>query len=230
MKINCNIADDLLPLYLEDSCSEDSRAALEEHLESCPSCRAKLDRMGRAIPGDMGEEGPTPKLADYARKVRKHRLRMMLLAIVLTLAAAFVLALVGLTVLDMRRQSAPTVHKVEEGTCNLTAGDLNTTGEEIGAYLFYTNSTQIEVQAQQSGDPAGTVLLWDAADGENFIQKAGIDEKTGACTFTNLSAANRYRITCEGLDGVKLTVSEGRRVSFWGSLRSVCGELLGLVG
>ena len=30
MKISCEIAEDLLPLYLEDTCSKDSRAALEE--------------------------------------------------------------------------------------------------------------------------------------------------------------------------------------------------------
>ena len=33
MKLNCNIVDDLLPLYLEDICSEDSKAALEKHLQ-----------------------------------------------------------------------------------------------------------------------------------------------------------------------------------------------------
>ena len=30
MNLNCGIAEDLLPLYLEDGCSQDSRAALEE--------------------------------------------------------------------------------------------------------------------------------------------------------------------------------------------------------
>ena len=45
MNISCKIAEDLLPLYLDNSCSEDSRTALEEHLNGCPSCCAKLKRM-----------------------------------------------------------------------------------------------------------------------------------------------------------------------------------------
>ena len=45
MNISCKIAEDLLPLYLDNSCSEDSQAALEEHLKDCPSCRMKLNRM-----------------------------------------------------------------------------------------------------------------------------------------------------------------------------------------
>lgn len=36
MKITCNIIDDLLPLYVDDMVSEDSRKLVEEHLKECP--------------------------------------------------------------------------------------------------------------------------------------------------------------------------------------------------
>ena len=32
MKIHCNIAKDLMPLYIDDALSEESKAAVEEHL------------------------------------------------------------------------------------------------------------------------------------------------------------------------------------------------------
>lgn len=38
MKNNCNITKDLLPLYIEDLCSEDSREYVDEHLEECSEC------------------------------------------------------------------------------------------------------------------------------------------------------------------------------------------------
>lgn len=38
MKGNCNITKDLLPLYLEELCSADSRAYVEEHLKHCSEC------------------------------------------------------------------------------------------------------------------------------------------------------------------------------------------------
>ena len=36
MKISCNIIEDLLPLYVDDMVSEDSRQLVEEHLKACP--------------------------------------------------------------------------------------------------------------------------------------------------------------------------------------------------
>ena len=39
MKIHCNIAKDLMPLYIDDALSEESKAAVEEHLTGCEGCR-----------------------------------------------------------------------------------------------------------------------------------------------------------------------------------------------
>ncbi len=38
-KMNCNIIKDILPLYLDDVVSNDTREMVEEHLENCESCR-----------------------------------------------------------------------------------------------------------------------------------------------------------------------------------------------
>ena len=38
MKATCNVVMDLLPLYFERVCSEESRRIVEEHLEGCESC------------------------------------------------------------------------------------------------------------------------------------------------------------------------------------------------
>ncbi len=40
MKISCEIIKDLLPLYEDGVCSEESRKVIEEHLEKCEECRA----------------------------------------------------------------------------------------------------------------------------------------------------------------------------------------------
>ena len=45
MKISCNIIEDLLPLYVEDAVSEDSRQLVEEHLKECVSCRKMLEEI-----------------------------------------------------------------------------------------------------------------------------------------------------------------------------------------
>jgi len=43
--MECNIIKDLLPLFLDDCCSEESRAAVKEHLERCETCRAVYEDM-----------------------------------------------------------------------------------------------------------------------------------------------------------------------------------------
>ena len=36
----CNVIIDLLPSYIDGICSQESRVAVEEHLQNCPSCKA----------------------------------------------------------------------------------------------------------------------------------------------------------------------------------------------
>ena len=50
MKINCQIAGDLMVPYLDGTCSEDSKKSLEAHIAGCDACRERLARMGGSTP------------------------------------------------------------------------------------------------------------------------------------------------------------------------------------
>ncbi len=60
MKLECGIARDLLPLYVEGLCSEESQAALEQHLQECKGCQACYQRMraesAEPVPAPPAEE------------------------------------------------------------------------------------------------------------------------------------------------------------------------------
>ena len=45
MNISCEIIKDLLPLYHDDVCSDDSKAMIEEHLSHCEKCCNELAAM-----------------------------------------------------------------------------------------------------------------------------------------------------------------------------------------
>ena len=47
MKTDCEIIRDLLPLYVDDICSEKSRELVDEHLRECAECGSLLDRLKR---------------------------------------------------------------------------------------------------------------------------------------------------------------------------------------
>lgn len=49
MKLNCNVVYDLLPLYVDEICSEDSKKLVEEHLEECEACKKKCKDMKGVI-------------------------------------------------------------------------------------------------------------------------------------------------------------------------------------
>ena len=83
MKINCEMAQDLLPLYEDGVCSETSKAAVEEHLNECDNCRILLKAIP-TIPETELEIEDAPKAKESFQKVRKrwrHSLIVLLLAI-----------------------------------------------------------------------------------------------------------------------------------------------------
>ena len=84
----CGIARDLLPLYQEGMLSPDSKEFLEEHLKTCPDCRAERERMaaGPTLPGEKTEKAP--RLENLRRKLRQQRWRTALFAVCLALALA----------------------------------------------------------------------------------------------------------------------------------------------
>lgn len=45
MKLNCNVIRDLLPLYADQICSEESRELVEEHLAECGDCSVLLQQI-----------------------------------------------------------------------------------------------------------------------------------------------------------------------------------------
>ena len=46
MKYPCPIINDLLPLYADGVCSEESRQAVMEHLKDCACCRKEYEKNG----------------------------------------------------------------------------------------------------------------------------------------------------------------------------------------
>ena len=96
MKITCNIIEDLLPLYVDDMVSEDSRKLVEEHLKGCPACRKMQEEMMRENRLTAGikdgnsvqiNKTEAESLKKIRRRIRKKRILSVILAVVLVAAA-----------------------------------------------------------------------------------------------------------------------------------------------
>lgn len=54
MKTDCKVIKDLLPVYCDEICSEESRNLVDEHLGECESCKKDLELMKTSL--GVGEE------------------------------------------------------------------------------------------------------------------------------------------------------------------------------
>lgn len=48
--ISCRIIEDMLPLYVDGVCSEESKNAVESHISTCEECCKKLEQMKHSLP------------------------------------------------------------------------------------------------------------------------------------------------------------------------------------
>ena len=91
---NCNIIRDLLPLYEDNTVSEDTAELVRDHLKDCPACRKELQRMRTPVSVPPVTDAELLKqFLDGIKKARRKRILIALcvIAALAALAAAFCL-------------------------------------------------------------------------------------------------------------------------------------------
>lgn len=102
MRLSCDVIQDLLPLYVDRACSEDSTGLVEEHMSECENCRQTYDA--------MRTEGKTEELVnseefqkqqtDSVKKVKKKwswsKKIFLVLGIVIGAGLLYILIKIGL--------------------------------------------------------------------------------------------------------------------------------------
>ena len=106
MKLPCSVVQDLLPLYHDNVCSENSSALIEEHLKDCPACQEefhKLDGLPLAQPLLEEETHKSQGLKKVKRTLRRRWVKIGIAALV----AVIFLGFVGNIVMRMPLLSQP---------------------------------------------------------------------------------------------------------------------------
>lgn len=104
MKISCEIIKDLLPLYHDGVCSNDSRMMVEEHLAYCDNCKAELQVMDNELSitntkKNLNEAETVKKLS---RRWKKGMKRSVLKGIVITIIVIAVIVFVLYSFVDIK--------------------------------------------------------------------------------------------------------------------------------
>lgn len=80
--LSCGVVRDLLPSYVENLLGEESKEAVERHLEACPACTAQKEAMA-ALP-EAEETAEAAKEVDFLRRVKKGTVKKIVLAVACT--------------------------------------------------------------------------------------------------------------------------------------------------
>jgi len=99
MKISCEIIKDLLPLYHDDVCSEESRVLVEEHIPDCTICKEELNKIRKDFECPLIKTDETKPIRTIANIWKKDKLRAFVKGAVITLCICAVLVggFLGLT-------------------------------------------------------------------------------------------------------------------------------------
>lgn len=146
--LSCEVVRDLLPSYLDGVVSEETKTAVERHLEECPDCRETLRRMKE--PEDAA--APEEKEIDYLKAVRRRNSRKVTAvaaaAVLLAAAGLFRLFYIGFPVGSGAIAAAVTV---ADGTARVT-GMLTDSGRSVCRVHIAQNEDGV-VEAQVYAAP-----------------------------------------------------------------------------
>lgn len=119
---------DILPLYLDDVVSDDTKEMVEEHLQSCESCREEAVSMKKDIilPASKSQRFAEARVI---RKIRNKIFRKKVIIAVVTAAAVFAVGMGGYAMLVLPKSVIP----YEEGLVEVSRVTLGDTESE---YLY----------------------------------------------------------------------------------------------
>lgn len=122
MKLPCNIVQDLLPSYIDELCSEETKQQMGEHLAECEVCDTKYKEMKGELPEVLKAE-TEQALAGEIEPMKKIKKRHVGQVAVLV-AAVLVLVIGSMVLVQQKREAAAEAKRIEAEKAALEAATL----------------------------------------------------------------------------------------------------------
>lgn len=158
--ITCNVVKDLLPLYVDDVLSDDSKKVVDEHISACAECTDYFQKMKNPVAADDSAKHSADKetLKKIRNEIRKKRLITAIVTAVCIAAIAGGLFYgivvhenyipyeeAGLYVSDEAIRSNRNYYK--------SSGIYTPDGETLFMYMTTTTYTELKVNGIETGWP-----------------------------------------------------------------------------
>jgi len=146
--MKCEIIQDLLPLYVDDVASVDSRAAIDAHFNECQNCRTYLDAF-RQEPITVTDE--LDKVHELKSVKRALRNRVIKISAISALAALVVgvLGMLGIGWYQTYMPYRPGMFTVAENP----NGDVDVVFNSTALNANFTSTNTTEVDVEIAGEP-----------------------------------------------------------------------------
>lgn len=194
MKISCNMIRDILPLYVEDMASQDTRDLVEEHIASCENCKKRLEEM-RTFEEPPVDTDIAP-LRNIQNTLRKKKLQTIILSVMVTLVFAVVtIAYLTTPAYISYNENAVSIIEKDDGTVLLNFS------EEVSGY---------NVNQSPAADNSGYV--YDITTWETIWQQK-INKNNLENTVLNPNGETVASIYYYNTDGIENTLIYGDAIT-----------------
>ncbi len=163
--VTCKVIEDLMPLYADGICSEDTKTVVEHHTAECPECRKKLDDMTAELGNKSEKQSPQE---NPFKKVRRHYAKLVI--VTLCICAAVMIPSVAL--FRMYINETMDQDGISFSTVTVWNG-LRDVSKMLkrGDYLPLLNSAQLSCEEQYTAEEAAALKKSIADDMEQFFEK-----------------------------------------------------------
>lgn len=163
--VTCKVIEDLMPLYADGICSEDTKTVVEHHTAECHECRKKLEDMTAELGNKSEKQSPQE---NPFKKVRRHYAKLVIVtlcicaAVMIPSAALFRMYINETMDQDGISFSTVTVwNELRDVSKMLKRGD----------YLPLLNSAQLLCEEQYTAEETAVLKKAIADDMERFFEK-----------------------------------------------------------
>ena len=178
-KINCNVIQDILPLYIEDAVSEDTKELVEEHLQNCEICQRVYHETKADLENDMKISAQTKESSNEANDLKNFRkfLKKRKIKTILRSIAATVICFVA--VFTFMNKHVTYINYKDAGITIVEDNEQSLWEKYVSCIFYpYDNLHEIlkkdEIKEVYVDKDGTTTTIWEAPEEE---QKAYLSEK-----------------------------------------------------
>lgn len=191
--MTCDVAKDLMPLYIDQVCSEDSRRLVEAHIGACEACKKMMDTYADPYITEELKENSEQAFDELVSKVKKrNRLKIILISIgIAGLSILSTILVFGLAMGLLALNTSEAYRTIDTGNYGIHQGHME--GEEQGLWSgMYVFPDKISKEASD-------VAFFYSCGGASFDNKY---QQFLKCTYSDAE----YKGEIERLKNITCTI------------------------